>query len=146
MQYIITGNNRGQKVAKTATSDFQAFTIIGQLSQDGVTDICMKEVKQEDPKASILPEKEEVQNSKGPVRMRTISQVLDYLRKEDPESSVSEYYLRGLIKQGKVPVFYAGRKCLVNLDKFIEYLNSGLSEVEPEPVQGNYGKLRKVIE
>lgn len=143
MQYIITGNCRGQRITKTAASDFQAFTIIGQLSQDGVTDICMKEAKQEEVKASLPPEPEQVQSVKGPVRMRTISQVMEHFKQEDPDSSISEYYLRGLIKQEKVPVFYAGRKCLVNLDRLIEYLNSGLPEADPEPVK-NFGVIRKV--
>jgi len=55
---------------------------------------------------------------------------MEYFRQEDPESGITEYYLRGLVKQNKVPVFYAGRKCLVNLDKLIEYLNSELSDDE----------------
>ncbi|MGF7145943.1 hypothetical protein HNQ56_004391 [Anaerotaenia torta] len=144
MQYIITGNNGGQRITRTAANDFLAFTIIGQLSQDGVTDICMREVKQEEPKVQKLPEQEPAKSSQVPARMRTITQVLEYFKQEDPESSISEYYLRGLIKQGKVPVFYAGRKCLVNLDRLIEYLNSGLPEAEPEPVKKEYGRLRRV--
>lgn len=46
MNYIITGDCQGQRITKTAHSDFQAFTIIGQLGQDGVTDISMKAVKE----------------------------------------------------------------------------------------------------
>lgn len=57
-------------------------------------------------------------------RMRTISQCMEYFRTEDPESSISVHYLRQLVKQSKVPVFLAGRKQLVNLDKLIDYLNS----------------------
>ncbi|HHV09767.1 MAG TPA: DNA-binding protein [Clostridiales bacterium] len=77
-------------------------------------------------------------------RMRTISGCMEYLRQEDPESCITEYYLRGLVKQNKVPVFHAGRKQLVNLDKLLEYL-SGDQEVK-EPEQVNYGKLRRVGE
>lgn len=81
-------------------------------------------------------------------RMRTVPQVLEYFRKEDPESSISEYYLRCLVKQNKVPVFHTGRKCLINLDKLIEYLNNELpegEEAEPDPVQ-KFGVIRKVME
>lgn len=58
-------------------------------------------------------------------KMRTIRQCYEYFKSQDPESSISEYYLRCLVKQNKVPVFYTGRKRLINLDKLIEYLNSG---------------------
>jgi hypothetical protein len=145
MQYIITGNSQGKRITRTAVSDFLAFTIIGQLSQDGVTDICMKEAKQEETKVSLTPESGQVQSVKCPVRMRTISQVMEHLKQEDPGSSVSEYYLRGLVKQGKVPVFYAGRKCLVNLDKLLEYLSGDLPEADPDSVK-KFGVIRKVSE
>ncbi len=78
-------------------------------------------------------------------RMRTIKQCLEYFKKEDPDSSISEYYLRILVKQNKVPVFYAGRKQLINLDKLIDYLNSEPLEEEEIPFN-NYGKIRKVME
>lgn len=61
-------------------------------------------------------------------RMRTVRQCYEYFKEEDPESAISEFYLRGLVKQNKVPVFMAGRKQLVNLDKLIDYLNSEGSE------------------
>lgn len=77
-------------------------------------------------------------------RMRTISGCMEYLRQEDPESCITEYYLRGLVKQKKIPVFHAGRKQLVSLDGLLEYL-SGDQEVE-EPAQKEYGKLRRVGE
>jgi len=77
-------------------------------------------------------------------RMRTIKQTIEYFRKEDPETSISEYYLRCLVKQNKVPVFYAGVKQLINLDKLIDYLNSEL--VEEAPVIIDYGKLRRIGE
>lgn len=78
------------------------------------------------------------------VRMRTIKQCYEHLHKEDPESSISEYYIRMLVKQNKVPVFLAGRKQLINLDKLIEYLNS--EPVEDKPITAQYGVLRRVGE
>lgn len=76
-------------------------------------------------------------------RMRTVKACVEYFKQQDPETSLTEYYLNGLAKQGKIPVFYAGRKRLINLDKLIHYLNN--KEVEIEPIK-NYGKLRKVGE
>ena len=36
---------------------------------------------------------------------------------------LSEYALRKLEKQGKLPCVYVGRKCLINLDRLIDQLN-----------------------
>lgn len=84
----------------------------------------------------------------GPVRMRSIKATVEHFKKEDPETQVNEYMLRRLTKEGKIPVVHAGNKVLINLDKFINYLNSDLEEKEDESVQfeQEYGKLRKVLE
>jgi len=63
-------------------------------------------------------------------RMRTVRQCYEYFKAEDPESAISEFYLRGLVRQNKVPVFMAGRKQLVNLDKLIDYLNGAEPQEE----------------
>lgn len=75
-------------------------------------------------------------------RMRTIKQCFEYFKEADPESGISEYYIRMLAKQNKVPVFLAGRKQLINLDKLIDYLNG--EGVEEEPVIKEYGTIRRV--
>lgn len=76
-------------------------------------------------------------------RMRTVTQCLDYFRKEDPETSISEYYLRMLIKQKKIPVFMAGVKQLINLDILIEYLS--YNQTDDSTTLCGYG-IRKVCE
>lgn len=50
-------------------------------------------------------------------RMRTIREVAR-------TGILSEHCLRQLEKQGKLPCFYAGNKCLINLDRLIEQLNT----------------------
>lgn len=77
-------------------------------------------------------------------KMRTAQQVYDYLHKEDPESSVSLWYIRSLVKQGKIPVVKAGTKYLINLDKFMEFLNS--EPIEEDEIPFSYGMIRKVCE
>ena len=52
MAYIITAINQNKKIARTAYSDFQAFTIINQLRRDGCTDIGMREEVEENPPRS----------------------------------------------------------------------------------------------
>lgn len=80
----------------------------------------------------------------GIARMRTVRQVTEYFKQQDPESCIGEYYIRCLIKQNKIPIFLTGRKQLINLDKLIEYLNG--ENVKSEPVGQEYGKIRRVNE
>lgn len=51
-------------------------------------------------------------------RMRTIKQTAQ-------ETGLHEYFVRQLVKQDKIKYIRAGRKVLINLDLFIDYLNSG---------------------
>jgi hypothetical protein len=143
MKYIITGDFQGQRITRTAHSDFQAFTIIGQLGQDGVTDISMKEDRTEESSA-FLPGREESQSVPILARMRTAHQAAEYFKQLDPETSFTEYHINRLIKTGVLPVFKSGNKRLINLDKLIRYLNSEIKELEP--VGKNYGKIRRVGE
>lgn len=43
MRYIIRGIYKGNKIERIAFGDFQAFTIINQLTRDGVTELEMCE-------------------------------------------------------------------------------------------------------
>lgn len=79
------------------------------------------------------------------IRMRTVKAVVEFFKHEDPESPIGEYFIRRLVKQGKIPVVYAGNKVLINLDKLIDYLNSENVEQQEESIQ-EYGILRKVME
>lgn len=51
-------------------------------------------------------------------RMRTIKAAAH-------ELDIPEYALRRWVKSGAVPAVYAGKKALVNLDKLIDFLESG---------------------
>ena len=94
----------------------------------------------------ILNDCENVQAAKkSQVRMRTVKATVEYFKQEDPETPVNEYMLRRLIKQKKISVVHAGNKVLINLDKFIDYLNNDVRDEQVETVQA-YGKLRKVME
>ena len=54
----------------------------------------------------------------GLPRMRTI-------RAAAAETGLAEYFVRRLVKRGKVRYVKAGKKFLVNLDSLINYLNEG---------------------
>ncbi len=59
-------------------------------------------------------------------RMRTIQQTADL-------TGLSYHYIRNLCRQGQIVAVQSGKKWLVNLDKFIEYLNNPQEEqIKPE--------------
>ena len=49
-------------------------------------------------------------------RMRTIKEVASL-------GLISEYGLRLMEKQGRLPCIHVGKKCLINLDRLLEQLN-----------------------
>ena len=65
-------------------------------------------------------------------RMRTAANIVREIRKLDPDSDVTEHWVRCLSKSGRVPVVKAGSKSLINLDDVLDLLRLGV-EVEAEP-------------
>ena len=57
-------------------------------------------------------------------RMRTIKQAVGEIKQEDPRSCVSEWYLRQLVKSGKLKCHKAGNKYLLDLDSLEEFLKN----------------------
>ena len=66
-------------------------------------------------------------------RMRTAAKIVAELRAMDPGCEVTEYYIRQLIREGAVPVVWAGHKALVNLDDVIDLLQQWTQRPEEEP-------------
>ncbi len=66
-------------------------------------------------------------------RMRTAPKIVAEIKALDPDSEVTEHYIRQLIKAGTVPVVWAGNKALINLDDVLSLLQMGTNRVEPTP-------------
>mgnify|MGYP000011282352 FL=1 len=66
-------------------------------------------------------------------RMRTAAKIVAEIKAADPGTEVTEYYIRQLVKEGSVPVVWAGNKALINLDDILSLLRLGTSRAEPEP-------------
>ena len=66
-------------------------------------------------------------------RMRTAAKIVAELRAIDPGCEVTEYYIRQLIREGALPIVWAGHKALVNLDDVIDLLQRGTQRPEEEP-------------
>jgi len=56
-------------------------------------------------------------------------------------AKVAEHYVRQLVKDNRIVHVRCGNRCLINFEKFVEFLNTGDQEAQPEP---EYGKVRKL--
>lgn len=65
-------------------------------------------------------------------RIRTPKNIVLELKKLDPDTAVTEHFVRQEAKNDKQKLFtvMSGRKLLINLEKFIEHLNRLYSNVQ----------------
>ena len=75
-------------------------------------------------------------------RMRTAGKIVAEIKALDPDSEITEYWVRQLIKSGNIPVVRAGVKALVNLDDVLELLYAGITLAEPGPCA--VGGIRRI--
>lgn len=75
-------------------------------------------------------------------RMRTAPKIVAEIKALDPETEVTEYYIRQLMKSGAVPVVWAGNKALINLDTVLDLLRVGTAPPQAEPV--TVGGIRRI--
>ena len=75
-------------------------------------------------------------------RMRTIPKIIAEIKALDPETEVTEHWVRQLAKTGAVPVVWAGCKALINLDDVLALLCTGTEKRTPEP--DTVGGIRRI--
>lgn len=74
-------------------------------------------------------------------RIRTIKQAVQSIKEQDPESCISEWWLRQLVKTGKFKCHRAGNRYVIDLDRLLEFLkNPPVEETAKKPL----GILRKI--
>lgn len=74
-------------------------------------------------------------------KMRTIKQAIQTIKEKDPGSCFSEWWLRQLVKSGKLKCHRAGNRYLVDIDSLDEFLkNPPIAEEVKQP----YGIVRKI--
>lgn len=78
-------------------------------------------------------------------RMRTPAEAIREIKKEDPKSGITEYFIRKLAREGKIASVMAGRKLLVNLDSALAYLKGDVIPRPDKSPQEGYGEIRKII-
>ena len=78
-------------------------------------------------------------------RLRTINEAVRYLKQQDPETSMTPYFIRRMIVDGQVPTIMAGKKYLVDLDCLLAHLDQQL-ESTPESENPVRGVIRQIPE
>lgn len=75
-------------------------------------------------------------------RMRTAAKIVVEIKALDPETEVTEYYVRQLVKSGAVPVVWAGNKALINLNDVLDLLRVGAAP--PQTEAPTVGGIRRI--
>ncbi len=78
-------------------------------------------------------------------RMRTPAEAIREIKREDPESGITEHFIRKLARDGKISSVMAGRKLLVNLDSALAYLMGDTMPTPDKSPQEGYGEIRKIV-
>ena len=76
-------------------------------------------------------------------RMRTAAKIVAEIKALDPDTEVTEFHIRKLAKDGTVPVVWAGRKALINLNDVLELMCLGMARPTEEAVPAT-GGIRRI--
>lgn len=88
----------------------------------------------------------DIQEIKKPLpRMRSVVQAVKELKELDPNTSVTESYIRRLVKQGKIKSYDIGRNILINFDYLCDFLNDPEIGTQDD-IAEDYGIIRRVAE
>lgn len=66
-------------------------------------------------------------------RMRTLDQIYEYIKAQDPDTCLTKSGLYRLVRSGEIPCVYCGKKRLVAIESVEAYLFGG-QPPQPEPV------------
>lgn len=76
-------------------------------------------------------------------RMRTAAKIVAEIKALDPDTEVTEFHIRKLAKDGTVPVVWAGRKALINLDDILDLMRLGTDRPTEKAVPA-VGGIRRI--
>lgn len=78
-------------------------------------------------------------------RLRTINEAVRFLKEQDPETSLTPYFIRRMIVDGQVPTVMAGKKYLVDIDALLDYFENQSGEISIT-VKPSKGIIRPISE
>ena len=62
------------------------------------------------------------------MKARKINTSLEEIKAEDPNTCLTEYAIRQIVKNGEISHIRRGRKILIDLDELKEYLSNGAKQ------------------
>lgn len=74
-------------------------------------------------------------------KMRLIREIYEELHNADPDSAITMYALRQLVKSGKIPCTKVGRKMLINYNDVLDYFKTHPETTAPIEI----GEIRRVV-
>ena len=76
-------------------------------------------------------------------RMRTAAKIVAEIKALDPDTEMTEFHIRQMAKDGTVPVVWAGRKALINLDDVLDLMRLGTAQPSEEtpPAAGGIRRI-----
>ena len=60
---------------------------------------------------------------KKSIRIRSINETLKLIKKDDPNTSITYFFLKKLCESGEIKAIKSGNRFYINYDQLIEYLN-----------------------
>lgn len=78
-------------------------------------------------------------------RLRTINEAYNFLKEQDPGTSITPYFIRMMVVNSAVPCFKVGKKYLLDVDALQEHLAGKLTTEEVPETPAN-GSIRPISE
>lgn len=74
-------------------------------------------------------------------KIRTVQEIVSELKKIDPKTAITEFFVRQECKKDTSNIFHfeSGKKYLINLEKFIEFLNTPTDSIQKAAGNNKYG-------
>lgn len=78
--------------------------------------------------------------------MRRLSQAMDEIKLEDPNTAITPYHLRSMVLSGELPCHHAGRTMLIDMDILFSVLGGETATKQQSEAPGNFfqNNVRKI--
>ena len=77
------------------------------------------------------------------LRMRTIDETFKHIKETDPDTKLTDWALRDMVRNGRIPSNRVGKKYLMNIDMLDEYFKIDAErEAEKQAQPEDYGIIR----
>ncbi len=72
-------------------------------------------------------------------RFRTVNSAYKSLKEQDPDTSLTPYFIRMMVVNDEIPTIKAGKKHLLDYDALLAHLEKKLTDPKPQKVPKTVG-------